>query len=481
MSKTKVKFLIIVLGFLVALCLFNTNTVNAATITSEDGNVFTENEIADNLVQGIVTYNSQDYEINQSTLATLDLILDESKLNEIVQKDSYVYQNIYYKLDDEITKVTYTYRDSNTEKEANIVTKNNIRYAVFPIAVVIKIDGVYHHADLASDGVGDISPNSNVELKLYKNTDLANAINFGTCVEDGQTYGAKVYLTSTTDNKYMLGGAGGTTIGGSRYDRVLAEGDCYINVDIWETYVGETLELAPFGTLEYKGITEDNNIKSYTYQAKITDKTLFNSDRIVTRIALKDYKVLYTGVLFFEGDLIINTSDKDTGISMETTTNIVPKDTLLVVNSIETGTSFYQEVYNVIGQARNIKIYDITLKSNGITIQPNGKVKIRIPIPENFDTSNLKVYRIEGTDKIEYTVTIEEINGIKYATFETDHFSTYVLADESTTETEKQTGEIAEGEKDETPKTGNENAVLNILGTIAIITIATVLTKRIIK
>lgn len=31
MSKTKVKFLIIVLGFLIALCLFNTNTVNAAT------------------------------------------------------------------------------------------------------------------------------------------------------------------------------------------------------------------------------------------------------------------------------------------------------------------------------------------------------------------------------------------------------------------------------------------------------------------
>ena len=31
MSKTKVKVLIIVLGFLIALCLFNTNTVNAAT------------------------------------------------------------------------------------------------------------------------------------------------------------------------------------------------------------------------------------------------------------------------------------------------------------------------------------------------------------------------------------------------------------------------------------------------------------------
>ena len=44
-----------------------------------------------------------------------------------------------------------------------------------------------------------------------------------------------------------------------------------------------------------------------------------------------------------------------------------------------------------------------------------------------FDTSNLIVYRIEedGT-KTKYDVTVEE----EYAVFETDHFSTYVLAEE---------------------------------------------------
>ena len=503
MLKTKVKFLIIVLGFFIALCLFNTNTVNATTITSDDGKVFTENNIADDLINDISssktshsevdengnytnTYITTGYYINQSTLKTLDLILDEGKLDSLVQSDNYVYQSIYYQLDDGITKVTYSYENSNTEKDANIITKNNIRYAEIPIAVFIKIDGVYHHAELASDGVGNLSPNSTAKVKVYKNAELLNTLNFDTIVEDGQTYGASIYVTSTTDKKYYLGGAGGTTIGGNNYDRILAEGDCYINVDIWGEYIGETLKLEPFGILNYKGTTEKNGITSYTYQAKIKDKKIFNNDRIITRIALKNYKILYTGVLTFKGDLIVSTSDKNTGISMETTTNIVPKDTLLVVNSIDSGTSFYQEVNNIIGQAKNIKIYDITLKSNGVSIQPNGTVKISIPIPENFNTSDLKVYRIEGTDKIEYALTIEELNGIKYATFETDHFSTYVLADESTTEiagtkTEKQEETTLQGEKDVTPKTGTGNTVLNNLGLIVGLGAVAIITKGFIK
>ena len=62
--------------------------------------------------------------------------------------------------------------------------------------------------------------------------------------------------------------------------------------------------------------------------------------------------------------------------------------------------------------------------SNNTTIQPNGKVKISIPIPNGYDTSKIVVYRIaENGTKTKYDTTIN--NG--YVTFETDHYISSVL------------------------------------------------------
>ena len=97
--------------------------------------------------------------------------------------------------------------------------------------------------------------------------------------------------------------------------------------------------------------------------------------------------------------------------------------------------------------------------------QLNGKVKISIPVPDNFDKSNLVVYRVEedGT-KIEYTVTV---NG-DVATFETDHFSIYVLAEKETTQNTENTVKPSttttpEHKKDDTPKTGTTESIYFII------------------
>ena len=78
------------------------------------------------------------------------------------------------------------------------------------------------------------------------------------------------------------------------------------------------------------------------------------------------------------------------------------------------------------------------------------------------------VYRIESNgQKIAYKVSIITIEGIKYAQFETDHFSTYVLA------------EVEANEKDNTPKTGVEiNIMPYILGIVTIIGVAFIIKRR---
>ena len=150
----------------------------------------------------------------------------------------------------------------------------------------------------------------------------------------------------------------------------------------------------------------------------------------------------------------IKLEEQEQKFYIDSTTNVVPKNTTLSVEKITSGNS-YNTVSKVLGTSVNkFVVYDISLLSNNTKIQPNGKVKVSIPIPSDYNRNKLEVYRIKDNgEKIKYDVTVEG----DYATFETDHFSTYVLAE--THQNSK--------EKDETPKTGTTN----IIGYVLAITI----------
>lgn len=162
--------------------------------------------------------------------------------------------------------------------------------------------------------------------------------------------------------------------------------------------------------------------------------------------------------------------------------------TELKVEKITEGEN-YNTVVTALGtDVSRFVLYDISLISENSKIQPNGKVKISIPVPEGFDTSNITVYRVaEDGTKTEYEVTVS--NG--YIVFEADHFSNYVVAEkgttnnssveetsttndtatnnedtttsEETTKTENTTTPTeTTRKKDDTPKTGNANNNLYI-------------------
>lgn len=76
------------------------------------------------------------------------------------------------------------------------------------------------------------------------------------------------------------------------------------------------------------------------------------------------------------------------------------------------------------------KVYDITLlDNNGNNVQPSGKVKLSIRIPEKFDKNNIEVYRVDGEQLINYDVVIDGDNAI----IETDHFSNYIIGEKIVT------------------------------------------------
>lgn len=196
------------------------------------------------------------------------------------------------------------------------------------------------------------------------------------------------------------------------------------------------------GKLEVVSSSTESDIEALSCSGKITysEGTYYdNTDKkhIIMEKVIKD----------------VNATDTTTGTKLTTTTENVPEDISLVVNDVSNDSVSYV----LSDKVNNFKAYDIFLEVNSQKVQPNGKVKISLLIPEEFDTENLVVYYVDGDNLVEYKVEIEKIGDNYYATFETDHFSIYVLAEKKVEITEDNTNskeEITSQEKDKTPKTG---------------------------
>ena len=154
------------------------------------------------------------------------------------------------------------------------------------------------------------------------------------------------------------------------------------------------------------------------------------------KVVFKNGKVVSATGEFSSGNIIadlkgnndiITKTDNNTNIKLEASTNIIPDDTVLKIEEITSGTT-YDNIKNNLSGINQFKVFDITLKVNDTVVQPNGKVKVYIPIPTGFDASKLIVYRVEDNgNKTECPVTVA--NG--YASFETDHFSVYILGEKT--------------------------------------------------
>lgn len=485
MLKEKSKILLIIFIAMLAIILFSNNISNASNINSEDNKVFTKNEIMGSLATTVNKYDGNYgtwYQFELDSAKALDLVTNTNKLNSLINGD-YIYQNIYLKVDDDITKIVMNYHNDNKEQEVKTVIMNNVRYAEIPVGLIVKIDGKYHVC-ASGDGLGYIGNNHVATVKFFKDRETVSTTLLSFELPEGgdnlKTNTANIYLTSDTKKDYQLGGAGWGTGCGEHYDRVLAEGNCYINVGV-NTNIGETLEFEPFGTLNYIGTKSEYGMMEYIYQAKIEDKTIFNKDRVMCSIASKKYNILTTAAFYFTGDLIksenIKLDSNETKIKLEASSGVVPENTVLETKEIKEEKTLELVKESLKGISNKYITYDISLLNNNTKIQPNGNVKISIPIPTNFDASKLVVYRVsEDGTKTKYDVEVKD----NYVIFETDHFSTYVLAEtvkDTSTKQENTSIEIKQGEKDITPKTGRETKISNSIIAILIIAIMVVIKK----
>lgn len=96
----------------------------------------------------------------------------------------------------------------------------------------------------------------------------------------------------------------------------------------------------------------------------------------------------------------VDLTDEQTGLNLKADEGVFEEGAELVVDKITEGKDYDNAAISLKDVGSNFVLYNVSVKnSNGELVQPNGKVTISYPIPEDFDIDNIALYRIneDGT------------------------------------------------------------------------------------
>lgn len=433
MLKTKSKFkLLLALGImLLAMLLLGTTKANATSnilsnipdsievnipSTKYDQLVYGHQDFL-NTIKSYITEDITDYTIECRAVTTSNV-----RLNDLSQIEIGLYKN-YETVEKKTINIVYSDNNKRNDTDKNYVqnTATNLNFNVN-----------YEFENV------DVNKDLDIQLKkLFANTGLEY---IETDIGAGESSVCSTYFS----NELII------TRNGVAYFSVICvlKGNMVITVpasiedtdkaiiDYSSQIIKERMKNLEFEESDINSLTITKGTEQDKY---IVNYTLFGNNETETIIIRKTKQEAVT------------VTDKTTNIKLDTNANIVPVNTILNSTEIKD-----EKTLNVVKESlkefsNKYTTYDITLTSNGVKIQPNGKVKISIPIPTDYDKTKLAVYRVaDNGEKTKYDVKVEG----NYATFETDHFSTYVLAENNVTIANTNTNNNANKEKDNTPKTG---------------------------
>ncbi len=454
MLKTKARFkLLLALGIMIlAISVFNVSTVNAATqeelqamldvIPDKITLDITELEAGMDYKKGNTEVEKKIKEIWKENNISIEGIEIEYWGGLLYSNDNFHQGGVRLQNDTSKQKTfSLAYSNSSQKNSADEQAVKNIKvkspkYHEITLELTNKILGQI--AGEMSEGQWNIFINhlNSYYSKLSKDTSIKIIATAGSGGSGG-------YLNMTTESTYV-----GIFKNGILYEVKYVGNDVTVPViNVPSTVVDS--ELNNYIINAIKEYYPDYASKITKIENGSTDEPFSNIPNIYTITSNTEINKCY---IIVKTAPKITLDNQETNIKLETSEGVIPSNTILEVASITEGTT-YNTVKTALTNISKFKVFDINLLSDGVKIQPNGKVKISIPVPAEFDKSNLVVYRVEENgDKIEYTVTV---NG-DVATFETDHFSTYVLAEKEITEN---TSNTTDRKKDDTPKTGTISSI----------------------
>ena len=490
MLKTKAKFkgLVALAVSLFAVCVLNMNTVNATTQEEVQAML---NVIPDKIILDITEaeYDKADNMIKQK----IETILKNNGFST-EGLDLYVYGTKLFYLDihtatisinSKTKNISVEYSNSNqrTSADEQIVKNIKIESPKYSIIDIDKCDNLEEIFKIAKEYYTNSINNKDIKIEIVCGAGGGELIGtqFGEhgadigLIKNGIVYDIRTIGCLPFVSQIIIP------------DNIKDTDEDYINyaMPIIKQYLKENrsdmlneneinkITITKGGSVEY--FNRDSNRKSETFNVEngYTVKCISEFGEETATIILKKAKST-------SASTAVKKEDTTTKIKLEADTTVIPANTVLNTKEVKEEKTLKVVKESLKEVSNKYVTYDITLTNNNVKIQPNGKVKISIPVPSDFDKTKLAVYRIaDNGDKTEYTVMV---NG-DVATFETDHFSTYVLAEK---ETKSNTNNVVDKEqknnntketrkKDDTPKTGTTAsiyfmipiAVISAIGIIA--------------
>ncbi len=483
MLKTKVKFLIIALGLLVTLCLFNTNTVNATT----NSNVIMQTPIQENLLT-INEYNIEEqnkYSINirLDVFKAHNLISNTKKLNSLVKEDGYIYQTIYVRVDDNIDEVVLNGENLQLE---NISGKNYFKYDVRVFKKKASNDYEFCCYDIWVDKIIN-----NAELKYKNNSEIVKTQSFNLDVMADNFSLGWVELVDESGDRIdgyehltQLQGAGDGLMGNLAETHFDYSNAYYLVLTTIKNT--DTIYVDKIGTLTYDGDFgyDNQGMYWYKYKAKVNDPTVFYKPQKITykipTVNADGENIYYFNV---EGQVFgterktfeVN-ADNSTKISINGVTDV---GVTLKADVINKNDKTYIEMTNSISNIEkyiNILAYDLELVGGDyegdllltfdLGTENNGK---KVTIWHRLNNGQMEIFDDIVVENGKVTIKVTELSPFLLAYEEQEI--------EQPTNNETNIETTTKGEKDETPKTGTENVIFSILKTIILLLFLNIVTK----
>ena len=272
------------------------------------------NEIEDGLIESFESYEYEDWideEMTQSQIIQacsftfnpsklIKLLNNTSKLDSLVQNDSYVYDYVYFRLTGEQNNAKIKYAD-NTEKSLEIVTINSTQYAKCPIGVIKKTDNQYYPGCFSWAGKDTFGLHCDGYIGFYNNNAKIQNLRFFAGIFPESYNSCSIELQSESLIDYELDVTSDHGCEGKVYDNRIIEENCYIKLSS-DVYAGETIEVYPFGTLNYNGTEKEYDVTKYVYKMAVTDKTIFNKN-IVGRVLSEEYNIIFVYEISFDNNV----------------------------------------------------------------------------------------------------------------------------------------------------------------------------------
>ena len=125
----------------------------------------------------------------------------------------------------------------------------------------------------------------------------------------------------------------------------------------------------------------------------------------------------------------VQQTDTGTKISIAAEEGVLPQNTQLAVSSVTEDTENYRFTQSLLKDiAQRQTIYEISLSSDGVQIQPNGKVTVRLPIPEGYNRGSLGIVRVMPDGTLQ---SLDFVIDGDFLVVQTGHFSLYAIVEKS--------------------------------------------------